>query len=270
MDIPIEILWIFFALTSGLIAIGYIARFSIPISLFIFISGGLLFSMFIMIDNITIGSENTSNRVVNLQELYHLHDWNSERAIFAGFTTIRAIHINENSSLISTDFFDRMDCIQLALRKTGSPTGNADIAVFDVNGVLKPIRFGTLDVSTLTTTFTWSEFCLGASFHHFIKDGDYIGIRYAGGDVSNHIVVAVDTTNPIDGNIVMSAFLSGTWTDDPNIDLTAVMYNRALTEEAIYTPNNYEFTEELKVFMMLIAVIMALIGGAIEINARKN
>lgn len=262
MNIPIELFIVGIAIAVFLAVLGFMARNS-KAGMFTVIAGMVIFSMTAMTQNHIMGYEPTAVKFVNLQELYHVHDWDSDRALFAGFATIRAIHTIDDSALISEDFFDRLDCIQFPLRKVGSPTGTADIAVFDTNGVLKPIQFGSLDVSTLTTSYAWREFCLSASMHHFIKDGDYIGIRFAGGDVSNHIVIPVDTTNPVNPDTFMSRFLGGTWTDEPTLDMVAVMYNRALIEEHEIEPILEPFTTESKVMFGMISAIFMILGAII-------
>jgi len=54
-DIPFELLSLFIGVALVLPLFGFLTRSIIPISLFLFISGGLLISLYLGIDNITMG-----------------------------------------------------------------------------------------------------------------------------------------------------------------------------------------------------------------------
>lgn len=273
MEIPYMILFGLIAMSVAVVILGvYMGRKdnnSVYTGLALFIMSGIWMSLFLSIDTITMGYSENEIRVVDLQELYHLHHWNTDINLFSGANTITAIRVSGESALLSTDFFDRLDCIQFPIKKTGAPTGLAEVGIFNTVGSLQPIKFGEIDVATLLTTYTWKEFCLEASFHHFIQDGDFIGIRYTGGGAANFISIGVDTTNPIDSNIFMSRFSLGTWTDVTATDLSAVLYNRAERQEIEVQPINFEFTLELKVFFLLVAAMSALLG-AVTVNPNRG
>lgn len=78
--------------------------------------------------------------------------------------------------------------ITLRLSKVGTPTGTATIGVFDVNGAVK-FTFGTLSVSTLTTTPTDKIFTAGSFYT--IAANDRIGIQYTAGTASSYVVVGL-------------------------------------------------------------------------------
>ena len=69
------------------------------------------------------------------------------------------------------------------LKKTGSPTGNVTVVVADSSGtVIETV--GTLDISTLTTSYAWKYF-ENSSASHVLANGERIELRYSGGDGSN-------------------------------------------------------------------------------------
>ena len=72
------------------------------------------------------------------------------------------------------------------LKKTGSPTGNATVVVCNDAGTTIYDTIGTLDVSTLTTSYVWYTF-ENTSATHTIVDSDHIELRYNGGDGSNTV-----------------------------------------------------------------------------------
>ena len=72
------------------------------------------------------------------------------------------------------------------LKKTGSPTGNATVVVCNDAGTTIYDTIGTLDVSTLTTSYAWKYF-ENTSATHTIVDSDKIELRYSGGDGSNTV-----------------------------------------------------------------------------------
>lgn len=256
-DIPFELFVTYIAIAFSFFTIGLIWSPKIPV--LIMLSGLMIFPMVALTDNIIMGYYQSAEKNINLQELYHLHTWNADRELFATSNTIRAMHALEGSSLISEDFFDRIDCVQLFLKKTGLPTGTATIGSFDGNQVLI-FTFGTIDVSTLTTSYLLYNFCPSAEFHHFIDTDSYIGIRYTGGDASNKIAVAVDNTNPIGDNILASRFAGADWVDEPTVDLAGVLYNRAqvLAFENLAIP--YPFTEYPKIMFGMLAMGLVFIG----------
>lgn len=290
MDIPIEILWLFFALTAGLVAVGYFARFSVPISLFIFIAGGMLMALFVLTENITISNEidiitTIPQNVTTFQNqtVITYAYFVESRGGTAGLNDI--VHgiaelADTNSALIG----DTINCIDLYLLRAGNPSNStfAQIGVLDdTNSFIR--LFGTQDPMQLTTASTWYSYCLSGNSTYTIQEGDRIGIKYTSGTATDLINVNHDSLNPFNStNTVWSSYddTTGLWTEVTGRDITGRFYlsetepiELTFTGETAnyeYTPNNYPFTEELKVFMLLISVIMILIGGAVEIEQRKR
>ncbi len=86
---------------------------------------------------------------------------------------------------------DGIDSITLQLLKWGAPTGTAQVGVFNEDLTVKKL-FGTVDVSTLATSYQDYEFKLSGDELYTVQAGDRIGIKYTGGNSSNGVYVMVD------------------------------------------------------------------------------
>jgi len=121
---------------------------------------------------------------------------------------------------------DKIDQITLNLRKTGTPTGNATIGIFNGNGTLKK-QFATMDVATtLTTAFKNHTFSLGNGELYEIVPEDRIGIKYDGGDSANfvHVMRDTNTADPFDGtNSHIQRFESGQWVGNNTFDMYMIL-----------------------------------------------
>jgi hypothetical protein len=113
-----------------------------------------------------------------------------------------------------------MDDIQIKLKKTGSPTGLAYVGIFNVANSLTK-QFGTIDVSTLEARYRNYEFKNNANVT--INSGDYIGIKYSGGDANNNVAVMTDQKNTFDDtNSYLSTYMEG-WTDTLTNDMHMIL-----------------------------------------------
>ncbi|MGQ0795782.1 MAG: hypothetical protein ACT4N5_06340, partial [Nitrosopumilaceae archaeon] len=109
---------------------------------------------------------------------------------------INAELVTPTSQLIG----DNIDSITLRLHRVGSPTGTANIGVFDANLNIKQL-FGTVNVSTLPTKYQDFEFKLANFAFYTIQSGDRIGIQFTGGSSSSGVNLQIDTRSqePFDG-----------------------------------------------------------------------
>lgn len=276
MNIDISILYLFVAMSFGIIGIGYLIRFSIPMSLFIFIAGGLMASLFIMTDNI-VTAYSVNETGSSLLYSYKVEDSSGLNDICGGAgctnPVIRGEYVFSTSSQL---YGDVIDCIDVTLRKTGSPTGNAIIGIFDhAQADSDPLikQFGTYDVTLLTTTFsTWFSFCLPVGETYTLGDQDVIGVKYAGGGATDVIRIQTISADVFDGSNTQhtsQGSVSFTWSNFATTDTVARAYLRN-TSELQTTEVTSPFSEELKTFMVLMSAILMLVGGMIEINARRN
>jgi chitobiase/beta-hexosaminidase-like protein/Big-like domain-containing protein len=109
---------------------------------------------------------------------------------------INAEYATSTSQLIG----DKIDSITLSLQRIGSPTGTAEIGVFNENLSVKK-SFGTMLASSISTSFQDYEFKLSGTDLYTIQSGDRIGIKYNAGNSGNGINVMIDrnTPDPFDG-----------------------------------------------------------------------
>src|SRR5690606_3150977 len=70
-----------------------------------------------------------------------------------------------------------IDQITVKLRKTGTPTGNVEVGVFNSDLSVKKL-FGTADATTIASTYNDYVFSLPNNELYTIEAGDRIGIKF--------------------------------------------------------------------------------------------
>jgi hypothetical protein len=125
--------------------------------------------------------------------------------------TGRQIHA-EFASATSQLVGDKIDSITLKLRKSGTPTGIAQVGVFNTDLSVKKL-FGTIESASLTGAYTDYTFSLGGGELYSITAGDRIGIKFAGGSSTNSVAVMVDNNaaDPFDGMNSYRQAYTTTW-----------------------------------------------------------
>ena len=134
---------------------------------------------------------------------------------------VRAEYVSSTSQLVG----DKLDQITLRLAKVGSPTGTAQIGIFNSDTSVKKL-FGTKDVSTISTSYTDYIFSLTNNELYSIQAGDRIGIKYTGGTGSKYISVMVDlnAADPFDGQKSYSTQRQGgAWKDSISSDMYMIL-----------------------------------------------
>ena len=116
----------------------------------------------------------------------------------------------------------QIDSITVKLSKAGNPTGNVQIGVFNADLSVKQL-FGTKDAATLTTAQTDYTFQLSNNALYTIQSGDYIGVKFTGGDANNYILVMRDWTNSFDGTNSYRAWYSSYWNYYTGDDLYMIL-----------------------------------------------
>ena len=134
----------------------------------------------------------------------------------------RVQYITESSQLVG----DKIDSITLKLKKVGIINGTAEIGVLNEDLSIKKL-FGTLDVSTLTPTYTDYEFKLTDELYT-IESGDRIGIKYEGGGFDEtswvSVMLDLDAEDPFDGaNSYLQYHYQGSWRSSPDRDMHMVL-----------------------------------------------
>ena len=129
---------------------------------------------------------------------------------------VQSEFVSSTSSLIGKS----IDTIQVDLRNEGSPTGTVQVGVFNPDRSVKQL-FGTIDASTLSSSYTQYTFSLASPQTYLVHSGDRIGVKFTGGDSSNYVAVMTDQNNSFDGKkSYLSYFYSGAWTGFRGKDLT--------------------------------------------------
>jgi Asp-tRNA(Asn)/Glu-tRNA(Gln) amidotransferase A subunit family amidase len=131
----------------------------------------------------------------------------------------RAEYITNSSELVG----DEIDSITLNMKRVGTINGTAEIGILNEDLSMKKL-FGTLDVTTLTPTYTDYEFALTGDELYTIEAGDRIGIKYTGGSLEStswiSVMLDLEPEDPFDGaNSYLQYYYQGTWRNSPDRDL---------------------------------------------------
>jgi hypothetical protein len=142
---------------------------------------------------------------------------------------VHAEYVGPSSTLIGK----QIDSILLKLKKSGSPTGIAEIGIINSDRSMKKV-FETIDVSTIATSYTDYEFVLAGSAYT-ITTGDRIGIKYTAGSSSNHIAIMRDTNlaDPFDGANAFHTYYTNAWNNFPSNDLTMTLMLKGAPSDTI-------------------------------------
>ena len=137
----------------------------------------------------------------------------SERPLHAEF-------VSPTSQLVG----DAIDSITMKLKKTNSPTGIAQIGVFNADLTVKKL-FGTVDSATMSTDYTDLKFSLSPGQTYKIQSGDLIGIKFTGGDSINRISTMIDdnAADPFDGINSYHTYYTTFWNPFPTNDLYMIL-----------------------------------------------
>lgn len=85
--------------------------------------------------------------------------------------------------------------------------------------------FGTINVATLTTTYTDYDFHLTGGELYTIHSGDRIGIRYTGGTTTTWVAVMLDlnAADPFDGTKSYAQYYQGSWLSNTDRDMYMIL-----------------------------------------------
>jgi hypothetical protein len=135
----------------------------------------------------------------------------------------RAEYVTNSSELVG----DNIDSIILRMKSVGTINGTAEIGILNEDLSVKKL-FGTLDVTTLTPTYTDYEFKLTGGELYQIEEGDRIGIKYEGGGFNEtswvSVMLDLEPEDPFDGaNSYLQYHYQGSWRQSPDRDLHAIL-----------------------------------------------
>jgi len=150
----------------------------------------------------------------------------SDTTATSGFSTysgrsLHAEYVAPTSQLVG----DKIDTITIKLKKTGAPTGIAEIGIFNTDLTVKK-SFATKDVSTLTTSYVDYTFSLPSGQTYQIQSGDRIGIKYTGGDATTNnisIMRDADIADPFDGVNSYHTYYTTSWLSATSNDLYMIL-----------------------------------------------
>ena len=131
----------------------------------------------------------------------------------------RAEYVTNSSELVG----DNIDSITLRMKSVGTINGTAEIGILNEDLSVKKL-FGTMDVTTLTPTYTDYEFSLTGDELYQIEEGDRIGIKYEGGGFGEtswvSVMLDLDPEDPFDGaNSYLQYHYQGSWQQSPERDM---------------------------------------------------
>lgn len=130
-----------------------------------------------------------------------------------------AEYVTPTSSLVNKTINE----MTVWLGKAASPTGTLTAGIFDSSNNVKK-SFGTLDVSTLSTTIAKKYvFLLPNGDSYTIQAGDYIGVKYTGGDATNYVKNWYDSTDSFDAGSAVRARYTTSWTTFSTNDLMMIL-----------------------------------------------
>lgn len=270
-DIPIEIFIVFIGASFGMALLGLLRQPQIPAM--ICFAGVFLLVFTISTDNIIVSYGTSANdQTIVTTNTNTTYPYNVQTFSSAGaMNDVNKAYGEYVSSTSSALYNKTIDCMDVLIKKVGTPTGTMTIGVMNsTNGVTK--TFGTQDVSLLTTSFNWKSYCLSNNNSYTIQSGDRIGMRYVNGTSSNNVQLQIDTNNPFDGTITYIQVYTSSWTSQTPWDLTMKLYNtenvNSTSVVTTYdrTPDLYQFTELPKTIFGLFATILILAGALMIYN----
>ncbi|NWG38178.1 chitobiase/beta-hexosaminidase C-terminal domain-containing protein, partial [Nitrososphaera sp.] len=167
------------------------------------------------------GSVVTESYVI-IQEFPVIHMSDTTATFGLNLFSSRQAHaelVTPSSQLVG----DRIDRMTLSLKRVGSPTGMAEVGIFNPDLSVKKL-FGTVDAASLATSYVDLTFALPSELYD-IEAGDRIGIKYAGGDSSNLIAVMTDQdpADPFDGTNSYHQYYTTQWISFTNGDMYMVL-----------------------------------------------
>jgi hypothetical protein len=135
----------------------------------------------------------------------------------------RAEYVTNSSQLVG----DEIDSITLRMKSVGTINGTAEIGILNGDLSVKKL-FGTLDVDTLTPTYTDYEFKLTEDELYTIESEDRIGIKYEGGGFNEtswvSVMLDLDPDDPFDGaNSYLQYHYQGSWRHSMDRDMHMVL-----------------------------------------------
>lgn len=265
-DIPIELFITFLGATFGLALLGLIRQPQIPAM--IAFAGMFMLAFSVATDNIIVSYGTSANdKTIVVTNSTTTYPYDVETFSSAGAMNNVNKGYGEFVSSTSSALYNKtIDCMDILLKKTGSPVGTATIGIYNsTDGLTK--QFGTQSASSLGLSFAWKTYCLTGTDSYTIKSGDRIGIAYNNGTATDTIQLQIDTNNPFDGVITYTQVYTTSWASNTPWDMTMRLYNTvngnttSVVTTYDRTPDLFPFTEMPKTLFALFSAILILAGA---------
>lgn len=261
MEIPIAIFLSFIAIQMILVVIGLWKK--IPVLMFL--CGFLFFFWAIMTDTIIMGY---STNEIGASALYHYNvESGAGSASISGLTNpqVRGEYIFSTSSML---YLDEIDCIDVLLRKSASPTLTYEVGIFDhaqtdSDPLLK--SFGTGNSAELSTIFEWKTFCLPVGETYVLQDQDVAGVSYKEASATNVVQIGIASLDVFDSSQTEHTSQSSslfTWTNFATTDTNLRLYLRS-DAGFLTTEQTFLFDAYPKLLFILIGSLIMVIGAIV-------
>lgn len=181
---------------------------------------------------------NNWKKVAVGESTYRYNNVNSSAILYNGSNTREGMRYN---SFPVTTIYGAT----FRLHKSGSPTGSAYVRVRKVSDDSIIGTLGSIDVSTLTGTSTWTLFA--SPIDNTTSQDIRICVEYTGGDSENNITVGYGTTS----DTTLRAYYSGSWTDSSSQRMAGLLIWEGSTpsrvaEIAIVNPYENTYTNGVR------------------------
>lgn len=186
----------------------------------------------------------TQTVILNNTALYHYNVGAGTTAEQIRNVALSDIAVGEEINGASSVLIGKkIQCVDIQLRKVGSPTGTITVGTFsNVVSTTAIQTFGTIDASALTTSYLYYTFCTteGAEVTAILTN--VFGATYSNGNAGNYVEAQRTTSDVFDGGATRFAeVLFGTtvWTGSSSQDLNARLYDN-IPGTASVTTYTYE------------------------------
>lgn len=261
MEIPIELFILGIIVPIALALFGFLRNPQIPAMLFF--AG--MFILFISVSTDSIIMTYLHNGTGDIVS-YEVNSLFSGSRVSNGGSPQPQIKGEWLASSASQLTGDTINCMLFNVQKIGSPPVSVILTAGIFDGTTGADRkiFGNMNVTLIPpTAISPIEFCLPNGDTYIFQSNDIAGLRYLGGDVSNHIAQYRDTTNPFDGNNSLlrqcDIDLGSCVNTYTNSDVSGIFYLSGIANGVI-SPT-FEFTETPKMIFALLGSIFMLSGA---------
>lgn len=265
MQLPFEVLVLYIGIVTVVFLVGVIMgiRKIAGAPFFCVVSGIMLFGIFAVPNTTLQVPSNLYNETINYSNSFPMNVTTSASTVTFSTTTTGLAErpVNVLSQLANK----KINCIEVNLLKTGSPTDNVMIGILDNDNRMIKL-FGNITASSLNTISRSYQVCLSSHDYWIIAYNDYVGVKHTTSSGGNTVSVSTDATNPFDGtNSVRATYTSGAWSDTAGTDLRMKLTSEEL--QIVKTPRPYTLQDNDEwVFLIVLSIFYIMIGVILQIQ----